>query len=89
MILEPSGALENNQQLYEFIEVLKNELRRLEQPRCADSLDTAMYISSVGTEVFMALREELIRLQDSEINFSPVVRHQISVGVRYIGRALR
>ena len=80
--------MNSNKELYEFIDRLKDELERQGESAIAESLVTAMYISSVGTEVFLALRSELAKLLNSDIQLSSKFQSEVREAIVEINRAL-
>jgi hypothetical protein len=88
-MLNRPERMNSNSELYEFIKDLQNELHELREFSYGKRLSTALSISSVGAEVFMALRWELSELLKSEVSISRQSRDRIEEAISDIGYALR
>lgn len=81
--------MKSNEELYEFVHQLTAYLEELGDHEAAVRVNNPLYISSVATEVFMALRQELSNLLNSEINLDAQYRARVADAITSIGTALR
>ena len=80
--------MKSNEELYAFIDELIGKLENRGDFEWAERLRRAMLISSVVTEVFMALRKELTALLQSEIDLDGGTRAKLREAIGDIGHAL-
>ena len=81
--------MQSNEELFRFVEMLRDHLAVSGRFEEAERLKNALHISSVNTEVFMALRQALTRLlQFPEIIGSSELERRALEAKAAIDRAL-
>jgi len=80
--------MKNNQEFYEFIDNLEEELKALGDNVAAKKLRLAKASGSVGTEVFFALRHELNSILLSKSDISLETRGKINEAINDLNVAL-
>jgi len=80
--------MKSNEELFVFLEKLETNLRDIGDFDAADRLVAAVHISSVGTEVFMSIRSELMNIMNSQTDLDPETTNEVRDAVREINKAL-
>jgi hypothetical protein len=80
--------MKDNQEFYEFIDDLEQELKKLGDGVAAEKLRLAKEGGSVGTEVFMALSNELNSILITNLDLPLEIRGKISEAINDLNIAL-
>ena len=88
ILLISNETMKNNQEFYEFIDDLVQELKRIGDEDAAEKLRLAKIGGSTGTEVFMELRYELENILATKSDLSVQYRRKAIEALKDINTAL-
>ncbi|MDI1242168.1 MAG: hypothetical protein PSX80_09640 [bacterium] len=80
--------MKTNDELFEFLRSLVAELENMSEKDRADRIRAAAAISSVGTEILMLVRAELLALDQSEVAIKPDTSKHVREAIQGIDREL-